>query len=449
MMPFSILRIFGLAILNWGVLAACFYCGYEAYREFSAPDRVVIPVNTDDIVVPQMETTASDRSAAVVSDNRQPDASSELSPLDAREPATRDGRLGTTEYVVHRSRWYAWSMLAAALLCLGWSVGGSFPTSYLLGNSNGAVPQEIEPTSTNTIVRPDGTKLHTETYGVPGGPTLLLTHGWSLDGSAWDYIKGDLAKKFKIVVWDLAGLGKSEAATSGDQSMQKMAQDLEAVRLAACGNDPVILVGHSIGGMIQQEYCKLAESRLQDQVKGLVFVHTTYINPVRTNLLAGLTIALQPLLVALSYLTIPLAPLAWLSNWQSYYNGSMQLTSRLTSFSGKQTREQLDRGARLAAHAWPAVVARGYIAMVNFEGESVLPRISVPVLVVAGEHDRLTLPSAGDHMSECIARSKLVLVDSGHLGYWEQASQVRSAVDQFAGQVFAAAETSLPSVALE
>ncbi len=258
-----------------------------------------------------------------------------------------------------RSNWSPWLQLAIAVVCLGWTFGGRLPMSYLLGNAKGPAPQPVVSQSSNRIRCEDGSELYVETFGLAKGPTLLLTHGWTLDSSAWSYIRGDLAKHYRIVAWDLAGLGKSKAANNGDQSLEKMAHDLETVRQATCADTPVILVGHSIGGMIQHVYCRLFAEHLTSDVRGIVMVHTTYTNPVLTNIAAPLTRAIQPILVALNYLTIPLAPLAWLSNWQSYHNGSIHMTSRLTSFSGKQTREQLDRGARLAARAWPAVVARG------------------------------------------------------------------------------------------
>ncbi|MBA3575779.1 MAG: cobyrinate a,c-diamide synthase, partial [Pseudonocardiales bacterium] len=68
--------------------------------------------------------------------------------------------------------------------------------------------------------------------------------------------------------------------------------DLDAV-VALAGNAPVVLLGHSIGGMISLTYCKLFPESVGPRVSGLVLVHTTPTNPVRTTKNAGLYTALQ------------------------------------------------------------------------------------------------------------------------------------------------------------
>jgi pimeloyl-ACP methyl ester carboxylesterase len=188
--------------------------------------------------------------------------------------------------------------------------------------------------------------------------------------------------------------------------------------------------------MIQQTFCRLYPSHLNATVEGLILVHTTYTNPVRTNIACGLLTALEtPLIVPLNYITIALAPLAWLSNWQSYLNGSLQLTSRFTSFSGKQSRKQIEHGARLMAAAWPATVARGNLAMLKFNEETTLPDIDVPVLVLVGEHDRLTLPSASEHIEGLLPEARPFSIASGHLGHWELSKRVVGAICEFVEQI--------------
>src|SRR5206468_10043276 len=112
---------------------------------------------------------------------------------------------------------------------------------------------------------------------------------------------------------------------------------------AFAGNRPAVLVGHSIGGMITLTYCKLFPEALGSRVAGLVLAHTSYTNPVRTTQMAALYTALEkPVLIPLLYLTIALWPLAWLMNWMSYLNGSAHQSTHKTSFSGNETRGQLD-----------------------------------------------------------------------------------------------------------
>jgi pimeloyl-ACP methyl ester carboxylesterase len=237
------------------------------------------------------------------------------------------------------------------------------------------------------------------------------------------------------VVWDLAGHGKSHGPRNGDYRLEKMADDLGAV-LEATTKGPVILVGHSIGGMITQTYCRLYPRQLEKRIAGIVLLHTTYTNPLRTAFLAPLWTAIEkPVLVPLNYLTIALAPLAWLSNWQSYLNGSLHIATRIASFAGSQTWRQLDYGAWLAAKAWPGVMGRANLAMLKFDEELHLRDIEVPTLVIGGTYDRMTKCSASEHMERLLPHAVLATIPAGHLGFWERHSEVADLLTQFVGKV--------------
>lgn len=397
MMPFSVLRTWGLGLFGWSLLGLAMYLTALTYQEFRAPSATRDP--------------------------------------DTRQRIHDDALPVQTDIDPRRPHWERWVMLAAAIVCMGFSFGGYWPITYLLGNPETKTMPTILPSKTLSLDRPDGSRLNIEVYGDDNRPTILFSHGWTLDSSAWDYLKQDLTQRYRLVMWDLAGLGKSKRPLNKDHSIEKMAHDLAAVISATATPErsPFVLVGHSIGGMIQQTFCRIHREHLHATVKGMVLLHTTYTNPVRTNLARILmTVIEKPVLVPLNYLTIVLAPLAWLSNWQSYFNGSLQFSSRFTSFSGKQTRRQLDHGARLLAAAWPATVGRGNFAMTAFDEEKALGAIDIPVLVIGGQDDRLTISSASDHMGELLPKSKNIRIASGHFGHWELSETVAKAIDEFA-----------------
>jgi pimeloyl-ACP methyl ester carboxylesterase len=412
MMPFSVLRIWGLGLFSWSLLAVGIYLGYRAYEEFKRPDTRL--VNASDDLLPGEDETANDAQTVV------------------RQPVRR------------ADDWHRWAFLAGAILCFSVSLGGYWPVSFLLGHSESKEPRKIEPISVKHLDRPDGSRLHIEVFGRANGPALLLTHGWSLDISAWDYIRAELAERYRVITWDLPGMGKSQGPTNGDYSLEKMARDLEAVLQATSAKSPVLLVGHSIGGMIQQTFCRLFHDQLGGAVAAIALVHTTYTNPLRTNVASSLTTALEtPVIIPLNYLTIALAPIAWLSNWQSYLNGSLHLFTRFASFSGKQSRQQVDHGARLAAAAWPSAVARGNLAMLSFNEERILPQIEVPTLLIAADHDRMTLPSATARLENELPNAGPTSVDGGHLGHWERGDHVAQILLEFADQVFASSGSNV------
>ena len=248
----------------------------------------------------------------------------------------------------------------------------------------------------HTIRRPDGSELRVECYGPPDAPPIVWTHGWGANSTEWFYQKRYLADRFRLIVWDEPGLGLSKKPDNNDYRLENLAADLEAV-LAFAGGRPAVLVGHSIGGMITLTFCKEFPERLGTRVAGLVLVHTTYTNPVRTTQMAGLYTAIEkPVLIPLMYLTIALWPLVWLMNWMSYFNGSAHRSTHKSSFSGNETRGQLDFAARFMPHGRPDVLARGMLGMIAYDATEVLPGIKVPTLVVVGDKDTTTTPEAGE-----------------------------------------------------
>jgi hypothetical protein len=142
-------------------------------------------------------------------------------------------------------------------------------------------PRALRTGEVHRIRRPDGSDLRVECYGPADAPTLVLTHGWGASSEEWYYEKTRLADRFRLIVWDEPGLGCSKGPDNHDYRLEKMATDLEAV-LALAGDRPVVLVGHSIGGMILQTFCRLFPETLARRVAGLALVHTTYTNPLRT-----------------------------------------------------------------------------------------------------------------------------------------------------------------------
>lgn len=311
--------------------------------------------------------------------------------------------------------------LVAGLLLLGWSLGGGWLVRP--GKRKGASankPQPTSPASTQCLRLSDGSSLRVRTYGPADGDPVVLTHGWGLDSDEWAYAQRELASTYRVITWDLPGLGQSERPADRDWSLDKLARDLQAV-IALAGDRPVVLVGHSIGTMILLTYCKLFPEALGSRVRALVLAQGTYTNPVRTTAKAGLYTALQkPVLEPLCHLMVWLSPLVRALNALSYLNGSAHRSTERDSFSGHETQGQLDFITRYYCKAAPDVLGRGMLAMFRFDATDVLPRIAIPTLVVAGDDDRTCLPQASHYMAESIPGARLVLLaQSRHCGLFE------------------------------
>ncbi|MBD2461882.1 alpha/beta hydrolase [Oscillatoria sp. FACHB-1407] len=351
--------------------------------------------------------------------------------------------LGGAGYILHQ--WYEGELVSDRWLVLGllmllWSVLGFLPI-LLLHRPGRDEPKPIRSDRVQRLVRPDGSEIQVEFYGVHSRseemashhrPTLVLTHGWGPDSTVWYYVKQQLTDQFQVVVWDLPGLGKSKKPNNRDYSLEKYARDLEAV-LQLVGEQPVVLLGHSMGGMILLTFCRLFPEHLQRRVAGLIIVDATYTNPLKTTVFHKLLLALQkPLLQPLLYVAIALSPLLWFTSWLSYLNGFTLLTTEISGFTGRETRGQLNFSTLIGLKASPGILARGMLAMLKFHEAETLPLITVPTLVVVGKSDIATRPSANQEISRAVPQAELtVLSPAGHMGLMERNRQFSEVIRSF------------------
>jgi pimeloyl-ACP methyl ester carboxylesterase len=221
--------------------------------------------------------------------------------------------------------------------------------------------------------------------------------------------------------------------------MENLAGHLDAV-LKLSGGRPAVLLGHSIGGMIVLSFCRHFPKALGTRVNGLVLMHTTYTNPLRTTTLSGLFTALErPLIVPLAHVTIWLSPFVWVMNWMNYLNGNSHLATRLTGFTGRGTWDQIELVTRPQARPSPSVLARGTLGMLAYDETKTLPKIRVPTLVIAGDRDPLTTCEASEFIESHVPGAQLHVLSPGrHMGGIEYHTDAAALVGEFARESLAA-----------
>lgn len=319
---------------------------------------------------------------------------------------------------------------------LAWSFLGRFLVLPLVGRGGG-LKNRLKRGASERMALADGTELHLEHDGREDGPALVLVHGWGMDATFWREARDQLGDRFHLVMFDLPGLGRSKLARDKQVSIDRYADQLGEVveRLAP---RQVVLVGHSIGGMIVQTFARRRPDLLNSRVAGLVLENTTHTDPTRTMLFAKVIHALEPLWRVLMRVDIALSPLLHLMNWQSYLSGHMQLAMRIGGFGDHPTRSQVDQTALLSTKASPAVKAKGNLAMMSWGVTDDLPRVSVPALVLAGGRDIVTKEEASETIAGTMPQARLLRVlDAGHMGPLERAQDYNRAIAAFAQEVFA------------
>jgi pimeloyl-ACP methyl ester carboxylesterase len=104
------------------------------------------------------------------------------------------------------------------------------------------------------VVADDGVPLAVREVGSGLAPlTVVFVHGFCLRMSTWHFQRRDLAARWgddvRMVFFDHRGHGESGQASAGSCTITQMAADLETVLRVVVPNGPVVLVGHSMGGM--------------------------------------------------------------------------------------------------------------------------------------------------------------------------------------------------------
>jgi pimeloyl-ACP methyl ester carboxylesterase len=108
-------------------------------------------------------------------------------------------------------------------------------------------------TRATTVDAADGVPLHVELDGPDDAPvTVVLAHGWTLDRRTWGPVARALVAgraPVRVVRYDHRGHGRSAAVEPGSMTIEQLADDLAEVLAATAPDGPLVLGGHSMGGM--------------------------------------------------------------------------------------------------------------------------------------------------------------------------------------------------------
>lgn len=120
---------------------------------------------------------------------------------------------------------------------------------------------------TSHLVRlPDGRHLNFSCTGA-GAPTVILESGFAANAQAWPRVKALVAPSHRVCSYDRAGGGLSDPGPL-PRDGAAIARDLDDGLRAARIGGPLVVVGHSAGGL----YVRLFADRRRRDVVGMVLV---------------------------------------------------------------------------------------------------------------------------------------------------------------------------------
>ncbi|MFJ8664611.1 alpha/beta fold hydrolase [Streptomyces sp. NPDC093600] len=258
----------------------------------------------------------------------------------------------------------------------------------------------------------------------PAPVTVVFSHGYCLGQDSWHFQRAALRGLVRTVHWDQRSHGRSArgAAQSGPDgvpvSIDQLGRDLKAVIDAAAPEGPLVLVGHSMGGMTIMALAERYPELIRERVVGVAFVGTSCgkLGEVNYGLpMAGVN-AVRRVLPGV---------LKALGSQAELVERGRRATADLFaglikkySFSSKDVDPAVARFAERMIEATPIdVVAEFYPAFAEHDRAHVLPVFrEIPVLALAGDRDLVTPSSHTEAIADLLPDSELVIVpDGGHL----------------------------------
>jgi pimeloyl-ACP methyl ester carboxylesterase len=277
--------------------------------------------------------------------------------------------------------------------------------------------------------------------------TIVLAHGWIVDSRIWEPVAGMLSlgrRGLPVLRYDLRGHGQSDPARPGTATIVQLADDLAGL-LRAEVEGPVVLGGHSMGGMAIMALAQRHPELVAQRVVGAVFVSTSCGD------LMPLDLGLRPGLARLVSRTEPHL-MRWMSASQRLRD--RELTSRRVGlvrpgvrwlqFGEHPRRADVELAASCVAQGRPANLVNFRSTFDDHDQAVALAAFRhMPTLVVSGTRDRLTPIRHSEKIAAVLPDATLVrYAGAGHMVMLERAEQMADRISELVATVQASRRSS-------
>ncbi|MFG2087908.1 MULTISPECIES: alpha/beta fold hydrolase [unclassified Spirillospora] len=274
----------------------------------------------------------------------------------------------------------------------------------------------------------DGTRLYAEIDGDDRTDlAVVFCHGWTLTQDSWHFQRKALRGLGRLVFWDHRGHGRSDGGAREGYAIPRLASDLAAVIDATVPADtPVVLVGHSMGGMTILRYA--------DENPGLAGrkIVATGLLCTSSGGLGEVTLGMPALLARTGHRLVPRALGALGAG-----SGAIEKVRHLSRDSATLIEDRVAFGP----DASPAAVAFAEQMMAETRMDAFADYLRSMItldlisdcssltgadnLVIGAENDMLTPVEHSLKIAGCVPGSRLEVVPSaGHMAMMERPSSV-------------------------
>jgi pimeloyl-ACP methyl ester carboxylesterase len=302
-------------------------------------------------------------------------------------------------------------------------------------------PLEERPGAERRIRSFDGTELAVNVVGPLQAPALVMLHGFSADLTLWHYQWRHFSKRYRCVLFDQRGHGRSGPGAEGKYSLEAMGRDLKAVLDAEAPEGPVALMGHSMGGMALMSFAEHFPEEFGSRVKAVVLANTAAGELIKA-VAGGLGVQLGRL-VSSAAIRLARNPgrVHRLRARALAGQGDLAFAAaRLTNFGPKAPPSLVEYVVKVSARAPVEVWTDLLGSLVEMDLSHALAHITVPALVLVGDVDRLTPPASALAIKRRLPEGRMaVFKGSGHCTMLERHAQFNRVVQGFLEQAMATA----------
>lgn len=246
------------------------------------------------------------------------------------------------------------------------------------------------------------------------GTPVLLVHGFPLDHTMWDAQIDALAEHARVLAPDLRGFGQSPLRAADPEhgiSMEQYANDLSELLDALKIDEPIVLVGFSMGGYIAWQFVQKYSNRL----RALVQCDTRADADTQESRAGRIKMAEN------------------VAEWGSGRVAEM-MGPRLFAARTFELQPQIVGAVRRVVESTPpagiAAAQRGMAARPDMSG--LLPKIQVPTLVLVGAEDAISPPAEMRAIAAAIPNAEFVEIpNAGHMTTMENPTAVNDALRRF------------------
>jgi pimeloyl-ACP methyl ester carboxylesterase len=303
-------------------------------------------------------------------------------------------------------------------------------------------------TAGRTVTCDDGVRLHVEVDGDAEAPlTLVFVHGFTLSMDCWHFQRRDLRDAARLVFYDQRSHGASGRSPRKNSTIDQLGKDLYAVLESVAPSGPVVLVGHSMGGMTVLALADQHPELFGSRVVGVALVGTAAGAFAETvfGLPGVVGRALRP--VAPGVIRAANRRAELIEQGRRAGSDFAFLATKRFSFGSPVPPSLVEFMERMVAHTHVEVMTEFFDTFLDHDKLDALDTLcGVETLVMCGDRDLLTPAHNSKVMAEAMPQSELLLVHgAGHMVMLERPDEVNSALRGLVHRASAAVSTPAAS----